>query len=154
MKLQNKKTREIGTPRVDYQEFYIDTENGYTYCYKSLQRMYEEWEDYEEAKERYWVIDEDGVLVCRTVGDFTNEEMCKQIGNYFATKEEAEKAVGKLKAITRLKDKGFRFEGVKEGVMGHEVKIYARFMNLRKDEIDTAFFDNQKDLETCFGGEE
>jgi len=33
----------------------------------------------------------------------------KSIGNYFETKEEAEKAVEKLKAWKRLKDKCFRF---------------------------------------------
>jgi hypothetical protein len=35
----------------------------------------------------------------------------KAIGNYFETKEEVEKAVEKLKAWKRLKDKGLKFEG-------------------------------------------
>ena len=35
----------------------------------------------------------------------------KAIGNYFETKKEAERAVKKLKAWKRLKEKGFEFEG-------------------------------------------
>lgn len=42
---------------------------------------------------------------------FDWQDTMKQIGNYFKTKEEAEKAVEKLKAWKRLKDKGFRFTG-------------------------------------------
>ena len=33
----------------------------------------------------------------------------QEIGNYFLSREEAERAVEKLKAWKRLKDKGFRF---------------------------------------------
>lgn len=51
MKLKNKETGVLGTPRISYQELYVDDENHYTYNYKSLQKMYEEWEDYEEPKE-------------------------------------------------------------------------------------------------------
>lgn len=37
----------------------------------------------------------------------------KEIGNYFETYEEADKAVEKLKAVKRLKAKGFRFNSCK-----------------------------------------
>lgn len=70
----------------------------------------EEWFEKIEPKE-YWYIDP---MVCGVY--FTkiknDEDLCefnKQIGNYFETKEEAEKAMEKLKAYNRLKDKGFRF---------------------------------------------
>lgn len=56
MKLRNKKTGEIGTPRIAYQEIYIDTENKMTYYYKSLQEVFEEWEDYKKQKEYKYVL--------------------------------------------------------------------------------------------------
>ena len=46
MKLRNKKTGEIGEPRVAYQEIYVDTTEHKTYCYKSIAGLNEEWEDY------------------------------------------------------------------------------------------------------------
>ena len=68
------------------------------------------WEDYGELKE-YWFINS-----CGVVEVYTEEEkpavadMHKQFGNYFETKEEAEKAVEKLKAWKRLKDHNLRIE--------------------------------------------
>ena len=112
MKLRNKKTGEIGEPRIQYQEIYIDTENHMTYCYKSLQGVFEEWEDYNEPK-KYWCIDWTGGVNHLTVLDGIDEyeKAKKEIGNYFEAREEAEKAVEKLKAWKRLRDSGFRFNG-------------------------------------------
>lgn len=45
MKLRNKKTGEIGEPRVAYQEIYVDTTEHKSYCYKSIAGLYEDWED-------------------------------------------------------------------------------------------------------------
>ena len=109
MKLKNKKTGEIvdfGSPA-----FIIDnTKNSVSMRIKNLAELNEEWENYEEPKE-YWYIDwtpEIGAYYTRDTGsDF--DERQKGIGNYFETQEEAEKAVEKLKAWKRLKDKGFRF---------------------------------------------
>ena len=113
MKLQNKKTGEIGKPRIQYQEIYIDTENHMTYCYKTLQGMFEEWEDYEELKHHYY-IDYDGDIMIVEALDYEPKiKEMKQIGNYFETREEAERAVKKLNAFKRLQDLGFRFEGVR-----------------------------------------
>lgn len=161
MRLRNRKTGEI----IETQEIYENAigkirirkigklSESYDYNYDSLAELNEEWEDYEEPKE-YWYIDCYG-MVLRSLNNGNEwDERRKKIGNYFEAREEAEKAVRKLKAFKRLKNKGFEFERVKEGVMGHEVKIYARFTNLREDEIDTAFFDNQEDLELLFRGEE
>lgn len=50
MKLRNKKTGEIGEPRVVYQETYVDTTGHKTYCYKSIAELNEEWEDYKPAE--------------------------------------------------------------------------------------------------------
>ena len=119
MKLRNKKTGEIVEP------FGITCVNGRTFVQfddgkgtfkfeaHSLTELNEEWEDYEEPK-GYWAIDcfsLDGELVSQ-FGKCSEKiiKNRKQIGNYFETKEEAEKAVEKLKAWKRLKDKGFRFD--------------------------------------------
>lgn len=133
MKLRNKKTGEIGTPRVDYQEFYIDTENGYTYNYKSLQRMYEEWEDCKGPK---------GIIKLEK----SIYPACVYID--YATEEEAEKGLEKLKAWKRLQDKGVKLEIV---TIGH--KKY-----LEPTAEDDKTFDEVKELikdfELIFGDEE
>jgi uncharacterized protein (DUF927 family) len=65
------------------------------------------FEDYEEPKEYYW-IDYDGKVKCFE-DLYEWQDKMKQIGNYFSSREEAEKAVERLQAWKRLKDKGFRF---------------------------------------------
>lgn len=50
MKLRNKKTGEIGEPRVAYQEIYVDTTEQKTYCYKYIAKLNEEWEDYKPSE--------------------------------------------------------------------------------------------------------
>ena len=120
MKLRNKKTGEIA----DLSEGFIrDTYNGSMiqikpvaisnkegYVYDSLAELNEEWEDYEEPK-TFWAISWAGEPEEYDAKNTPEElkNMAKQIGNYFETKEEAEKAVEKLRAWKRLKDKGFRF---------------------------------------------
>lgn len=151
MKLRNKKTGEIGAPRVEYQEFYIDTENGRTYNYKSLQRMYEEWEDAPEEPKKHYEILGMGVVIERKDAEdeiFRNQGQ-REIGNYFETKEEAEQAVEKLKAWKRLKDKGFRFVGWCDSVNDNNPDM--ALFKLNEDAWDT---DTCEDLDTCFGGEE
>ncbi len=122
MKLKNKKTGEIH--EITQAVFLSDNMNkkfaiyseseGHNYAYKTLAELNEEWEDYEESKE-YWCISENGVVGKRSypIGiecvEQENREEMREIGNYFETEEEAEKAVEKLKAWKRLKDKGFRF---------------------------------------------
>lgn len=116
MKLRNKKTGMIG------EVGYLATSDGKIivnninnqdewYEYNSLAELNDEWEDYEEPKE-YWFIDtSEGAVVEHTkeMFELTDKER-KQIGNYFETEEEAEKAVEKLKAWKRLKDGGVSFE--------------------------------------------
>lgn len=77
----------------------------------TLAELNAEWEDYEEPK-GHWTIDpmnesyiDDGKY---TAPD--ELERYEELGLKFDTKEEAEKAVEKLKAFKRLKDKGFRFD--------------------------------------------
>lgn len=114
MKLRNKKTGEIIETDFELSVSVPDDEKLYgndTYTqikgYSSIKELSEEWEDYEEPK-KHWFIATDGrVLECNESASWSGE---KAIGNYFETKEEAEKAVEKLKAYKRLKDKGFKFE--------------------------------------------
>lgn len=106
MKLRNKKTGEIR-----------ELPDGF-FCGDNLKKICEEWEDYKEPKE-YWFIDtSEGAVVEQTeeMFELTDKER-KQIGNYFETREEAEEAVEKLKAWKRLKDAGVSF---KPTTIGHK----------------------------------
>lgn len=110
MKLRNKKTGEI----VEATDFNIISE------YNSLAELNADWEDYEEPINPYWFINDlDGEPMkcdlknCGKSNFISWGKLRKQIGNYFETREEAEKAVEKLKALKRLKDKGFKFIGVR-----------------------------------------
>jgi hypothetical protein len=105
----------------------------------TLAELNEEWEDYEEPKE-YWYITEQAAVIkmVNNPEDIPNfVERCLSIGNLFETKEEAEKAVEKLKAWKRLKDKGF----INEQVLS---------MNLNWCNTDD---DDWKALKLLFGGE-
>ena len=108
MKLRNKKTGEIIETLAKIS--FVEKHSGIK-CFDSIDLLNEEWEDYEEPKD-FWYIDvECGVMCDSTDTDLQDKrypiEFMKSIGNYFETKEEAEKAVEKLKALKRLKDKGF-----------------------------------------------
>ena len=113
--------------------------------YGSLSEMMGEWEDVpdEEPKE-YWFIDTyEGTIVERTIECFemTDKER-KEIGNYFDTREEAERAVEKLKAVKRLKDNGFKFTAYQ-----------LRELNI-KFFLDHGYTEMVDDLDLLFGGEE
>lgn len=111
--------------------------------------------------EIYWYIESDGEVMDDRrswhIGQSDNEweqekEAMKRIGNYFETREEAEKAVEKLKALKRLKEKGifvyldhldFRLQ---EGSLNFEFPNN----NLTDEEMTEV----DKDLDLLFGGEE
>lgn len=85
-----------------------NTETGYRkmYRYESLTELNEEWEDVPEEPKEYWWIDTGSIPMVRKSNNpvlSTTEDIDKEIGNYFETKEEAELAVRKLKAWKRLK---------------------------------------------------
>lgn len=105
MKLRNKKTGEIvevescnSTDGTIGLFFYEGRECDR--AYNSLAELNEDWEDYEEPKDSIEYIGLDWEDY-----DHTTVEI------QYQTKEEAEKAVEKLKAWKRLRDKGFRFNG-------------------------------------------
>ena len=99
--------------------------------------------NFEEPKE-YWYIyaNKPQRADC---GDFLEGDF-KEIGNYFETREEAEKAVEKLKAYKRLKDKGFRFSDFSYAELCDNARI-----NIKATMINDSIND---DLDLLFGGEE
>lgn len=103
-------------------------------------------DDFKIEPSGYWYVDFDGdVLGCVEPFDDKTEENRKQIGNYFETKEEAEKAVEKLKAWKRLKDNGFKFDGWKR-----DERYCGDFTITATDQTSC----DDEDLDLLFGGEE
>lgn len=152
--LQNKSTGEIGclvcsfgkTPEKITVVEYIDGKRGSkVWYYNSLTELNKDWEDYEEPKDVWWLDNEGNVNHASRIDDCCFEKN-KQIGNYFETKEEAKKAVEKLKAWKRLKDRGFM-------CIYHEKGLHfkAEFDIVDKPLLDAGL---QKDLDLLFGGEE
>ena len=144
MKLRNKKTGEI----VATNDLNVVGE------YDSLTKLTEEWEDYKEPKEAgYWYYDTtinkpDLIESCNVTKE--DKKLDRQIGNYFETKEEVEKAVEKLEAWKRLKDKGFKFlEWYRPD--GCEPFIVIE-TNIDNDDVEDMKL--QLDLDLLFGGEE
>lgn len=166
MKLQNKRTGERGIINYfDNQSIVIypidenwNAKGDKKYVYHSLAELNEEWGDVPEEPKDFWYIG-DLMIICGTEGEFTAPDLAsftkkdieklKEIGNYFLSREEAEKAVEKLKAWKRLKDKGFKFSEWEEGTKNYKVIITGILpKELLDDEQDN------DDLDLLFGGEE
>jgi hypothetical protein len=153
MKLRNKKTGKIGNFCYGYtNELCVSWQKDDGFWgkqeYKSLAELNEEWEDYEEPKEYFMTEFGDISPLILPNGEpmFSERHInkLKAIGNYFETKEQAEKAVEKLKAWTRLKDKGFKWRYYAIGD-GGQFRAYFSI----KDGVDIG-----ADLDLLFGGEE
>lgn len=155
MKLRNKKTGEIGWLETYYGDTdekmiaVLDKKSEY-HPYNSLADLNGEWEDYGEP-EWYWYNDWTGFVARSNIQDERANYM-REIGNYFETKEEAEKAAEKLKAWKRLKDDGFRFKGLTPN---------RKYIRYNPDEIISKYgicYDKavqfENDLDLLFGGEE
>lgn len=139
MKLRNKKTGEINLGDLHLDDF------------NSLAELNEEWEDVAEEPKERWYINENGGVMKYVPFDPDGEDLIymkyqNEIGNYFETKEEAEKAVKKLEAWKRLKDKGFRFE---RWLLGGEYGNTITFSDYFESDDKT-----RADLDLLFGGEE
>ena len=138
MKLRNKKTGKII-------EWFNNTDGIFP---DTLAELTEEWEDYEEPKGR-WFISNNG-QIHNDEGHERFREERKEFGNYFTTQEEAERAVEKLKAWKRLKDKDFRFHGYDALGCG-EITFSLDF----EDMDDEGKIGQLKhDLDLLFGGKE
>ena len=163
MKLRNKKTGYVATAdRVwvnAINETIVVDVDGELYYYHTLDALKNDWEDYEEPKPKsFWTINttfdcaEPIVSVLKIDEMYWNDEDAKSIGNFFTTKEEAEKAVEKLKAWKRLKDKGFRFYGWNKGSLPKNKPNTVEFAC--DDTRMWSWEDIQDDLDLLFGGEE
>lgn len=147
MKLRNKKTGEIVKAlEVDLRTgviyLKISKEGRYeTRGYNSLAVLNAEWEDYEKPK-NFWFIDADGEVRETNYISNNGKSSLRKFDNYFETREEAEKAVEKLKAWKRLRDKGFRF------------KTYSPMHMTISYGLADYEEDTEKDLDLLFGGEE
>jgi len=151
MKLRNKKTGMIGElhfePDKEY-HFTVATEDPADMrIYKTLEALCQDWEDYEEPKD-FWFIDDEGDVEVEGEEYEENLDKMKSIGNYFSTKEEAEKAVEKLKAWKRLKDRGFTkiFSIEYKNALCGGTAVSFKLLVKDKEML--------KDLDICFGGEE
>lgn len=139
MKLQNKKTGEIRNLSVDMDRpddgIRVYADDGVSYrMYNSLAELNENWEDYEEPKGIQEVMTQDEDIIIR-----------------MGSIEEAEKAVEKLKAWTRLRNKGVRSKGwFWDKNYGTCIILGDSEENDYVDDVD----DTRKDLDLLFGGEE
>lgn len=129
---------------------------GCTYYYNNLAELCEKWEDVPEEPKEWWYIDIHGPHKVTNNDEYYQQVKAasKEIGNYFSTKEEAEKAVEKLKAWKRLKDKGFRlkmweWEFIYNDNISGELIIKAHI-----DDATDSDGKYTKDLDLLFGGEE
>lgn len=141
MKLRNKETGETGYfcfANWNDPVLIIMDKNGVQLAkYNSLDELNADWEDYELPK-KFWYIEAEGSVY----GAFINEAFAsykKEIGNYFDTIEEAEKAVEKLKAWKRLKDKGFEITGWAVAA-NNELRFFGHYSRAGvKDDLDLLF---------------
>lgn len=102
----------------------------HTFFYSSIAEFLEMWEDAPEEPKEYWFIDIRYPKVEPKKDINLSNSMrkrLKEIGNYFETEEEAKRAVEKLKALKRLRDKGFRFTNYsgEDREYIHQLEIYA-----------------------------
>ena len=93
MKLRNKKTGFVTNWCIDKDIF--RTCDG-SIRYNSLAELNEEWEDYEEPKEYYFLTSSSVIAKFEGRIDEQLSNDRNEIGNYFETKEEAEQAVEKF----------------------------------------------------------
>ena len=143
MKLRNKKTGEI----IETGKSFLRVPDNRGTEYKSLEELNEEWVDYEEPKEHFIINGNGFILSDKHFHSKTIKEV-KEFGNYFETREEAEKAVEKLKAWKRLKDKGFRFDGWNWKTQCIDYNLDYR--DITEGQIEEA----EEDLDLLFGGDE
>lgn len=109
----------------------------------------DEWEEYEEPKD-FWFVDADGEARETNYLSDNDKSGLREFGNYFLSREEAEKAVKRLCAWKRLKDKGIEISHY-----DFEDNKYETTVEVILDIPPLAWDDKTKqDLDTiCRGGE-
>lgn len=150
MKLRNKKTGEIAEASILNFELVVRYDDGRVEKYPLLFN-YSNFEYYEEPKE-HWAIDQFGEPINVSGLSRLQLEKLHRLGNDFPSENATMKAIEKLKAWKRLKDKGFRYKDFEETDRGElgDFTIYAHIepdYSQKYDEFDD-------DLYLLFGGEE
>lgn len=122
--------------------------------FSSLSSLNEEWEDYEPKDKDFWFFDEEGIIRDTKEENWPEESVAaaKEIGDHFSSREEAERAVEKLKALTKLCKKGFEFNSVEMFSMGL-IRIEASIPINEKTTLQERS-DITDSLYLLFGGEE
>lgn len=144
-KLINRNTGQI----VVYGEGIVDLKS--LGCKNVAEMLEAGWEEYKEPKPQVvYYIDRDGEIVPYKNVEYPkrvfNNEQNREIGNYFETREDAEKAVDKLKAWKRLKDTIIRIDRASFDDVG-TATLFIRYKKENHKEVN-------KDLDLLFGGEE
>ena len=152
--VKNRRTGDIGELDFDSKEgvfivvrYDLNTKEMIKSYYKSLEDLCEEWEDVPEEPKEYWAIDQFGEPINVSGLSRLQLEKLHRIGNDFPSENATMKAVEKLKAWKRLKDKGFRFNGcIREHKKGSaDITIESHI----DDDCGTT-----EDLYLLFGGKE
>ena len=105
--------------------------------YRSIKELCDKWEDVPEKPKEYWYLDCYGMVLRALYSGNEWDERRKLIGNYFLSREEAEKAVKKLKALTKAKEDGLKIKGY---YYNHEdLVILADIGKCNKLTLDTLF---------------
>ena len=147
MKLRNKKTGEIRN--VNHAHILVHFNDGETISVNTLAKLTDEWEDYEEPHYTYWIDTREERIVQADLPITDNcFEYIRKLGLGFATREEAEQAVKKLKAWKRLKEAGAEFYGWRRNQTG-TYELYMRWSDRPPRSYEVA-----NDLDLLFGGEE
>lgn len=121
----------------------------HTFFYSSIAEFLEMWEDAPEEPKEYWYLDSVGDIIQDHIDGGWVDKYREQIGNYFESEEEANRAAEKLKALKRLKDKGFRFDGWNWKTQRIDYNL--DYTDITEKQIKEA----EKDLDLLFiGGEE
>lgn len=164
MKLRNRKTGEIGN-LLPYGAgdgriwVWIGNTSRPEYRYNSLAELNEEWEDVPQGPKVGYIIDpmeEDCVSADDSGYEESDVDRAKELGIWLETEEEAKKAVERLKAFKRLKDKGFRFTywGKRSDWAGlpevEALKYLVDIVGVLPDNID----EFRDDLDLLFSGED
>ena len=145
MKLKNKKTGETITIKDDRELALLK------FVESSLPNGFILWEEAKETTrwkpdetQKYYYVDNDGLVRDDAWWNSAGVDQGRfETGNCFQTKEEAEKAVEKLKAWKRLKDSGLKFKDWNKSNYDRTFCINAEI------EHDVVAFDFFKDLRTA-----
>jgi len=124
----------------------------HTFFYDDLKTFTNDWKDYEEPKDYYFIRSESLTVGYSPISNTRSCRNRKEIGNYFRTKEEAKNALEELKAWKRLKESGVKIVG---WCYSDDVDLNGCCFNDDDFIVGlTAGECDQDDLDLFFGGED